>query len=888
MLCRALLLAIFLPISISGGYHAAKDKSLTIILNSFKSSFSDLSQTTASLLRHRCKRIKEKSIIFTCNSSQSFTYAEKICLQHPDYFSCNNIGICNELQAPSNWLGHDMSEVFIYLSSSTIVTSNWQIEMLKKYLYSDSSLISPMTNLLEINTDTCCTHQTYRNTSLPPGHDIDSFSSVIHRLVSSLQLDDVSQPFFLPFLRTDCILFSRGVLLTHPHFLQALFHAKNNILRLSDINLSVDLLTGESAARPTRGANTGKGHSKDADTDTDTESLPPRSPVLHLEIAFTSYVHVLVDDSKGYNGGRESRVVGRRAVASESQALSCGGREGAKTCLSGHALVEARVGKVTHLFARLNTILEESIERHSSYLPLVRKSYAASPPPRTLTPGHTSPSPPPSMPMRVLFVVKDILPSGGVISIVQEVLQMRSYGVEASLAVGVSPSRRGEVLRLVQDMFPTTPPALIARTLVTYSGHCCFPHTPSEELIALAATFDIVVATYYTTMYAVSHIVAVHKHVLAAYYVQDVETWFSCKTFSCVQKCVKDLQCPVIGSQYHKYAVHSYIANNQQTILFAKSEWIRDTISASYGIPSKVQVYSQLASGLKSMRPPHVHKVEPSVDKLLYYPDRCFINTKTHLLAVHASSATAPPPKRRPFRVIAMIRPATPRRNAIATLDLLLLLAHRHPTEVAITIFGVTSEDIEEVFHSLVQAQGHASHRDWRLLLRRPQWEMLGVVRGRGALADLYRRSDLFVDMSWWQAFGRSAVEAMACGCIAVFPKLGNGKYICGPDNQYCIAHDSDDVSGLYAVIAGVMRNGTLHAQYIQKSLQRVESYSVTAAAVSILEILHTSLNAFRNRSTNMSISLDNKCGDCVVPHPWYATRVGALFDWLFTRLRWR
>ena len=40
-------------------------------------------------------------------------------------------------------------------------------------------------------------------------------------------------------------------------------------------------------------------------------------------------------------------------------------------------------------------------------------------------------------------------------------------------------------------------------------------------------------------------------------------------------------------------------------------------------------------------------------------------------------------------------------------------------------------------------------------------------------MAELLRESDVFLDMSVYQAFGRTALEAMACGATAVVPKVG-------------------------------------------------------------------------------------------------------------------
>jgi glycosyltransferase involved in cell wall biosynthesis len=85
---------------------------------------------------------------------------------------------------------------------------------------------------------------------------------------------------------------------------------------------------------------------------------------------------------------------------------------------------------------------------------------------------------------------------------------------------------------------------------------------------------------------------------------------------------------------------------------------------------------------------------------------------------------------------------------------------------------------------------------------------VLGLLKRRRDLADLYRDSDVFVDMSWWQAFGRSAVEAMATGCVPIMPSLGAGSFVC-EGGRVCPYHDGTDNEGYYRVIVNLVHNCT-------------------------------------------------------------------------------
>ena len=151
-------------------------------------------------------------------------------------------------------------------------------------------------------------------------------------------------------------------------------------------------------------------------------------------------------------------------------------------------------------------------------------------------------------------------------------------------------------------------------------------------------------------------------------------------------------------------------------LLFAKTHWLCNVVSRRHGV--------------------YVAKVEPSVDEQVYRADEL-----------------RQPDQR--VHVAAMVRPRTPRRQPHSTVAILEQLLSTHPEAVAVTTFGCTNADIEKLTGS---RQIRASHRG---LLKRDQ------------VADLLRTSDVFLDLSTYQAFGRTALEAMACGCTALVPSAG-------------------------------------------------------------------------------------------------------------------
>jgi len=163
-------------------------------------------------------------------------------------------------------------------------------------------------------------------------------------------------------------------------------------------------------------------------------------------------------------------------------------------------------------------------------------------------------------------------------------------------------------------------------------------------------------------------------------------------------------------------AVASYTALPDM-LLFAKSHWLCNVVAERHGL--------------------FVAKVEPSIDRELFTPGQ---DERTE----------------GPLRVVAMVRPRTARRQPLATIAVLQELLARYPGKVQVNTFGCYADELREC---------HPGAQD---ILDRH----LGLLR-RAEVAELLRSSDVFLDMSIYQAFGRTALEAMACGATATVTNLG-------------------------------------------------------------------------------------------------------------------
>jgi GT2 family glycosyltransferase/glycosyltransferase involved in cell wall biosynthesis len=222
-------------------------------------------------------------------------------------------------------------------------------------------------------------------------------------------------------------------------------------------------------------------------------------------------------------------------------------------------------------------------------------------------------------------------------------------------------------------------------------------------------------------------------------------------------------------------------------LLFAKTHWLCNVVSRRHGV--------------------FVAKVEPSIDSSVYRPSRSASNGG-------------------PVRIAAMLRPRTPRRQPFATASVLERLLEERPGEVEIRSFGCRSADLETITDSAAIGSAHAG------LLKRAQ------------VAELLGESDVFLDMSTYQAFGRTALEAMACGCTAVVPALG-GAWEFVEDGSNALAVDTFDRDAALRALTSLVDDRDRLAELQAGARDTGARFSILRAAISEYAVL---LNAYRSR----------------------------------------
>lgn len=240
------------------------------------------------------------------------------------------------------------------------------------------------------------------------------------------------------------------------------------------------------------------------------------------------------------------------------------------------------------------------------------------------------------------------------------------------------------------------------------------------------------------------------------------------------------------GSPQWQEACDSY-ALVPGAILFAKTQWIIDEVQKKHGI--------------------EVYKVQPSIDHEVYKPALGIRDGRIH--------------------VTAMIRPKTPRRGAARTMRLFNRLHEVHGNRIALHIFGC--DDADENFQNLERNFLYVNHG----ILKRPQ------------VADLLSKSDVFIDLSDYQAFGRTGLEAMACGCVPIVPEAGGANEY-AVHQQNALVVDTRNEAVCFDTVSAALAepNGLLRLR--RAGIITAAKYSTHAAAVSEWVLLDHHLKRWR------------------------------------------
>nr|WP_305909913.1 glycosyltransferase [Methylomarinum sp. Ch1-1]MDP4522852.1 glycosyltransferase [Methylomarinum sp. Ch1-1] len=222
-----------------------------------------------------------------------------------------------------------------------------------------------------------------------------------------------------------------------------------------------------------------------------------------------------------------------------------------------------------------------------------------------------------------------------------------------------------------------------------------------DEITVIASNFDAVIATANHSVQWLQPIVNLPESPVLGYYIQDFEPYFFAE-----------------GTTEYQKALESYTLIPGMK-LFTKTEWNQREVSSHIGLLPTL--------------------VGPSYDVDLFRPwKQDSIQRQCH-----------------PIRVVAMVRPSSPRRNPEGTMHLLEMLMSRFADRIEISIFGAEKDG---------PSMPHCEYSN--------EITNYGQLRP-SQIASLFSGTDIFIDMSHFQAMGLTAMEAMGCGAVAVVPIAG-------------------------------------------------------------------------------------------------------------------
>ena len=227
-------------------------------------------------------------------------------------------------------------------------------------------------------------------------------------------------------------------------------------------------------------------------------------------------------------------------------------------------------------------------------------------------------------------------------------------------------------------------------------------------------------------------------------------------------------------------------------VLMAKTDWICRTVQERHNRP--------------------VYRIAPSLDHAVFYPGE-----------PHAEGNA--------IKIAAMFRPTTPRRGPLRTIRVLkdVIANSHHPVEVL--LFGCETQHVHTYIARNAPELRLTRHFDSR-----------GVLPRQG-VAELMREADIFVDLSDYQAFGRTGLEAMACGCAVVVPKEG-GVYEYAVHGENCMVVDTKSDIEMSRAIQALAADATLRTRITKHAIETAARFDIVRASVSEISVFRAAMAA--------------------------------------------
>ncbi|HIQ04823.1 MAG TPA: glycosyltransferase family 1 protein, partial [Anaerolineae bacterium] len=168
-----------------------------------------------------------------------------------------------------------------------------------------------------------------------------------------------------------------------------------------------------------------------------------------------------------------------------------------------------------------------------------------------------------------------------------------------------------------------------------------------------------------------------------------------------------------------------------------------------------------------------------------------------------------------PERFILFVSTIEPRKNVQGLLRAYHLLREDYRVEAPLVLVGARGWLYDEVFATVEE------------LTLSQHCRFLGRVR-RNDLLYLYNAASCLVQPSFYEGFGLTLLEAMACGTPVITSNVSSMPEVVGDAG---LLVDPNDTAGLAVAMWRVLSDADLHSQLREKGLKRAASFSWKRAA---------------------------------------------------------
>ncbi len=192
-----------------------------------------------------------------------------------------------------------------------------------------------------------------------------------------------------------------------------------------------------------------------------------------------------------------------------------------------------------------------------------------------------------------------------------------------------------------------------------------------------------------------------------------------------------------------KKPILGYYAQDYEPLFYSENSKSFENAKKSYELISRMKIFTKTDWNKQLIEENHkrdVVVVDPSCDVDLFRPRPRKTRTAKGVI-----------------RIVAMVRPSSPRRAAKITMEVLKEAKKKFDKKVDIVIFGLEQK---ELYSSRIE--------------RNFKFQNLGLLNSV-QVSRLFNESDIFIDCSVFQAMGLTAMEAMSSGLAVIVPKDGGG-----------------------------------------------------------------------------------------------------------------